>query len=255
MRFYRFHVDLTGTPCRRAWQTILAWGVYSARNQDKCDCLSAGTARRRFHQVRVDAERLSKVGCIHTLLNWYDFEKDRVTRKKWIPTDDAGPPQQACKVCGTWTPAAVCELHWDQPGHGRHKPELCPKCIHWGCWCAGSLHKADVLVRYRVLSELITPNTEWSKSESGLETEFRYKGYRVLLQIRPYLFFIPKHRDAWTCTGQEDHLLRGDRIPAGADPVKLLRIALERMHLGPDDDSLFDDAEANFKGSRLDSLA
>ena len=203
----------------------------------------------------MDAERLSKVGCIHTLLNWYDFKKDRVTRKKWIPTDDAGPPQQACKECKTWTPAAVCELRWDQPGHGRHKPELCPKCIDLGRWCAGSWHKADVLVRYRMLSGLITPNTEWCKSESGLETEFQYKGYRVLLQIRPYLFFIPEHRDAWTCTGQEDHLLRGDRIPAGADPVKLLQIALERMRLGPpDDDSLFDDAEASFKGNTLTHL-
>ena len=87
---------------------------------------------------------------------------------------------------------------------------------------------------------------EWSKSESGLETEFRYKGYRVLLQIRPYLFIIPQHREARTSTGQKEHLLRGDRIPAGADPVKLLlRLALERMHLGrTDDESLFDDAEA-----------
>ncbi|CAK8987056.1 Putative fumarate reductase [Durusdinium trenchii] len=243
---YQCYAEFCCRKCGRAWQTILAWGVYDLQNKYKCDCLTAGTRRRRFHEVRVDEERLATVGCIHTLLNWYDLTQDRVTRMKWIPVDGAGPPQQGCQNCHAWNKATVCEIFWDQPGHGRHKPERCPKCRWRGEWCAGSFHRADVLLRYRVFSELITPGMEWSKSESGLETEFRYKGYRVLLQIRPYLFIIPQHREARTSTGQKEHLLRGDRIPAGADPVKLLlRLALERMHLGrTDDESLFDDAEA-----------
>lgn len=189
--------------CGRKWQSILAWGVYSTQNEDKCDCLSMseigsvtkGTSRRCFHDVTVDAERLAKVGCVHRLFERYECKEDHsVDRRQWLPLDDAKPPQQGCKNCkNRWTQASVCELLWDQPGHGKHIPEQCPKCIHYRQWCAGSLHKADVLLRYRVLAELVTPGMEWRKSESGLETEIRYKGFRVLLQILGFVENVTLH--------------------------------------------------------------
>ena len=188
--------------CGRKWQSILAWGVYGTQNEDKCDCLSMsemgsvtkGTSRRCFHHVTVDAERLAKVGCVHRLFDLYECKEDHsVDRRQWLPLDDAKPPQQGCKNCHRWTQASVCELLWDQPGHGRHIPEECPKCIHLRRWCAGSLHKADVLLRYRVLAELVTPGMEWLKSESGLETEIRYKGFRVLLQILGFFENVTLH--------------------------------------------------------------
>lgn len=66
-------------------------------------------------------------------------------------------------------------------------------------------------------------------------------------RIRPHLFCVPKHRDRWTSTGQEEQLLQGDRIVAGADPVKLLRLALERMRLGRvAEEAMFEDAEVRY---------
>jgi hypothetical protein len=35
------------------------------------------------------------------------------------------------------------------------------------------------------------PNVKWSAYEAGIEAEVEHKSGRLLLQIRPHLFFIP----------------------------------------------------------------
>jgi len=147
----------------------------------------------------------------------------------------------------------VCEALWDQPKHGKHKPWLCPKCSKAGTWCAGSWHQPDITQRYEVAAEIINARMTWKQSEAGVEAETIYKGRRVLIQIRPWLFFIPRYReDLYTLTGKEVELLRGDRMPAGADEVKMLIKALRNVKVGKVvyalQDRAFDAAQAAMGG-------
>jgi len=153
-------------------------------------------------------------------------------KNAWVPKDEAGPPRQACKKCRKMQLPVVCEVLWDQPKEGKHIPDLCPKCIRLAMWCRGTLHKPDIAHRYSISSELVDPSLVWKPSEAGVEAETSYDGQRVLIQIRPWLFFVPKYREErYTATGQEEELLRGDRLPAGASEHKLLLVALQRVRI------------------------
>lgn len=74
----------------------------------------------------------------------------------------------------------------------KHFPELCSQCISRGTWCRGPLHWHGVSALLDAAALVMYPSLQWSTCESGVEAEVVHKGYRVLLQIRPRLFFIPE---------------------------------------------------------------
>eukprot|EP00971_Amphidinium_carterae_P118844 2354291-Amphidinium_carterae.1 len=96
------------------------------------------------------------------------------------------------------------------------------------------VRKADVLVRYAiVVASALDDTVVWRCSEAGLETTTTKEGYRVLLQLKPHLFINPMNREPFTTTGQEQELLRGDRVPAGASELKMFYRMLQGIMSTP----------------------
>jgi hypothetical protein len=74
----------------------------------------------------------------------------------------------------------------------RHIPELCSECIRVGTWCSGTLHLPDITACLDGAAASMHSSARWSPCEAGLEAEVELEGERLLLQIRPRLFFIPE---------------------------------------------------------------
>lgn len=84
------------------------------------------------------------------------------------------------------------ETNFDvQEALDRHIPELCSECIGAGTWCSGSLHLAGAAASLDAAVERMYPSASWSIFEGGVETVVAHEDVRLLLQIRPRLFFIP----------------------------------------------------------------
>lgn len=78
----------------------------------------------------------------------------------------------------------------DAESPAMHTPELCVECIRMGAWCCGSPHLLGVTPCLDAAVALMQSNVRWLPCEAGVEAEVEYEDERVLLQIRPRLFFI-----------------------------------------------------------------
>ena len=213
--------------CQRkghAWQSILAWGVYVDKKE--CDCLSGQRPTRLFHKIKSNlAERIEKVGCVHRFFHTKEctWTSTWTLTSAWVPNANAGPPQQGCKHCHKQERASVCELVWDQPGHGHHQPMDCPKCCSEGGWCRGSLHKPDVLERYQLMADMISKSMEWRASEVGVEAEITLvpwwgrspcKAQNVIIQCWTHYTRLVDLVDYWcvvfssVCTNRQNELFK-----------------------------------------------
>eukprot|EP00929_Paragymnodinium_shiwhaense_P078319 TRINITY_DN40587_c0_g1_i1.p1 TRINITY_DN40587_c0_g1~~TRINITY_DN40587_c0_g1_i1.p1 ORF type:complete len:897 (-),score=53.29 TRINITY_DN40587_c0_g1_i1:88-2778(-) len=249
------------------WKSALAWGVYDDRGAANCDCLNAPlpgrtyvTAddirrygcvhmfRNRLHceetdlanvrDVTLGLETLSDVvrqapetGEPREVAGNIGVTVSQVRRQQraWRPRPDAGPPQQACSNCREFRDAIFCQARPVQIESG-HMPEYCPKCIRTNRWCRGSLHKSDIVCRFGIVASLLDNTVRWSRSEAGVETVITHEGQRVLVQLKPWLFIVPTHRSTlYSTTGQEENLLRGDRLPAGADELKMFKRMIQHV--------------------------
>lgn len=72
----------------------------------------------------------------------------------------------------------------------RHLPELCSECIRKATWCSGSAHLPNVTTCLHAAAAKMYSGIIWSPFEGGIEAEVEHESGRLLLQIRPHLFFI-----------------------------------------------------------------
>lgn len=189
-------VDESGTKHR--WRTIKAWAKYDLENASTCSCSNPS------------------VGCVHTFRD---------------PKNPERPPYQLCKLCGQPSIASKCKLLTTETPMGHHYAEGCPKCKELGTWCTGSSHRESISLRLGLMAKEIDRSIEWKPCEAGVQANIL--GQSVLLIVKPWLFMIPddvNHDRLFTPTGQEPELLRGDRIPAGSDRLKLFQLALDYVH-------------------------
>ena len=244
---YKLLAEFRCSDCDRTWKSGLGWGVYHSRLRPNCMCLTHPLPGR---EARTTAEHLGAKGCVHVFRATEDCDKVDVeewteevleedqlgrlgmrirhVRSELHPRDNAGPPRQGCEVCYRQCDAIYCQLV-GKPLSRPHRARLCPKCIRVGGWCHGAIHKSDIVMRYALVASLLDPNVTFSVSEAGLEAEIQHEGYQVLLLLRPWLFVVPEHRQAYTTTGQEAAVLRPDRQPAGADEQRMFRRALSMV--------------------------
>ena len=243
---YKLLAEFRCNDCDRTWMSGLGWGVYDSRLQPKCTCLTNPLPGR---EARTTADHLRAKGCVHLFRATEDCDKvdleeatevevleegdqtqlgrqmRRVHRSALHPRNNAGPPRQGCEVCYRQCDAIYCQLAGKML-RNRHQAKLCPKCIRVRGWCHGSIHKSDIVMRYALVASLLDPNVTFRVSEAGLEAEIQHEGHEVLLLLRPWLFVVPEHREAYTTTGQEEAVLRPDRQPAGADEKRMFSRAL-----------------------------
>eukprot|EP00439_Symbiodinium_sp_Y106_P018775 s6671_g2.t1 len=214
-----------------------------------CNCLTHPLSGR---EDRTTPEHIRRNGCVHVFRdpeqcdqvdvdlgthrgvheneNGWRLQRlvTRTSRSGLRPRPDAGPPKQGCRECQRMCDAVYCQVaekFLEKP----HRPELCPKCLRIGKWCHGSIHKADIVMRYSLVASLLDSSILFRPSEAGLEADLQYEGRRVLLLLRPWLYIVPEHRGTFTTTGQEEAVLRPDRQPAGADERVMFRRALRMV--------------------------
>ena len=240
---YKLFAEFSCSRCNRSWKSGLAWGVFDPRLQPNCTCLKQPLpGRERF----TTPEHLRKNGCVHVFRDpeqcdeVQDLETHRDVlqeqpsvvlqrSRRWLrPRDDAGPPKQGCEVCSLMCDAIYCQAT-DRTLEKPHRADLCPKCKRTGRWCHGGIHKSDIVMRYALVASLLDSSVSFQRSEAGLQAEIEYDGHQVLLLLRPWLYIIPEHRDAFTTTGQEEAVLRPDRQPAGASEQSMFRRALQMV--------------------------